>query len=125
MRNCHLKKSKQTSLKNDPYKSPAKPQEIRAGEQSPPCNSRVAGLLPNSEVIQRVKIAENPVKRAFHGVLSPSLHSPCPRNGGFALRDSSRSVRMELAQHVKEAKVWIHRQKSPCLEKFVAELPRK
>ena len=71
MRHRHLIKSKQTSLKNDPYKSPAKPQEIRAGEQSPPCNSRLAWFLPASEVIQRVEIAESHVKRAFRGVPHP------------------------------------------------------
>ena len=36
--------------------------------QRPPGNSRFAGLLPDSEVIQRVEIAESPVKRAFRGV---------------------------------------------------------
>jgi len=37
----------------------------------PPGNSRFAGLLPDSEVIQRVEIAESPVKRAFRGVCPP------------------------------------------------------
>jgi hypothetical protein len=73
MRNCHLKKSKQTSVKNDSYISSAKPQEIRASEQSPPCNSRVAGLLPDSEVILVVDIAEIPEKRAFRGVCPPPV----------------------------------------------------
>ena len=36
--------------------------------QRQPGNSRFAGLLPDSEVIQRVEIAESPVKRAFRGV---------------------------------------------------------
>ena len=35
--------------------------------QLPTGNSRFAGLLPDSEVIQRVEIAESPVKRAFRG----------------------------------------------------------
>jgi len=32
-----------------------------------------AGLLPDSEVIQRVEIAESPVKRTFRGVCPPSV----------------------------------------------------
>ena len=36
--------------------------------QRPPGNSRFAGLLPDSEVIQRVEIVESPVKRALRGV---------------------------------------------------------
>ena len=36
--------------------------------KSPPESLRFAGLLPDSEVIQRVEIAESPVKRAFRGV---------------------------------------------------------
>ena len=36
--------------------------------QRPPGNSRFAGLLPDFEVIQRVEIAESPVKRVFRGV---------------------------------------------------------
>ena len=40
--------------------------------QRPPGNSRVAWLLLDSEVIQRVEIAESPVKRAFRGACPPS-----------------------------------------------------
>ena len=36
--------------------------------QRPPGYSRFAGLLLDSKVIQRVEIAESPVKRAFRGV---------------------------------------------------------
>ena len=36
--------------------------------QRQPGNSRFAGLLPDSEVILVVDIAENPEKRAFRGV---------------------------------------------------------
>ena len=39
--------------------------------QRPTGNSRSAGLLPDFEVIQRVEIAERPVKRAFRGVCPP------------------------------------------------------
>ena len=89
MRNCHLKKSKQTSVKNDSYKSPTKflqncrrlskannrrhaarlclggyaPVSPSARKQPP--RER---LLPASEVIQRVEITESLVKRAFRGV---------------------------------------------------------
>ena len=46
--------------------------------QHPPGNSRLrGGLLPDSEVIQRVEIAESPVKRAFRGVRPP----PVPHQG--------------------------------------------
>ena len=41
--------------------------------QRQPGNSRVAWPLPDSEVIQRVEIAESPVKRAFCGVCPPSF----------------------------------------------------
>ena len=34
-------------------------------------NSRFAGLLPDSEVIQRVETAESPAKHAFRGVCPP------------------------------------------------------
>ena len=36
--------------------------------QRPPGNSRFAGFLPDSKDIQRVEIAESPVKCAFRGV---------------------------------------------------------
>ena len=112
MRNCHLKKSKQTSVKNNSYKSPTKflqncrrldmatiaalkppaadlprrhspylenkcsslsmpsAADLSRPFQRPPENSRFAGFLLDSEVIQRVEIAESSVKRAFRGVLS-------------------------------------------------------
>ena len=41
--------------------------------RSSPGNSRVAWPLPGSEVIQRVEIAESPVKCAFCGVCPPSF----------------------------------------------------
>jgi hypothetical protein len=41
-------------------------------------NSRVAWLLLDSEVIQRVEIAESPVKRAFRGVRPSATHGRCP-----------------------------------------------
>jgi len=41
--------------------------------QRQPGNSRSAGLLPDSEVIQRVEIAESSVKRAFRGVCPSSV----------------------------------------------------
>ena len=45
--------------------------------QRPPRNSRVAWLLLDSEVIQRVEIAESPVKRAFCGGHPPPVpYSP-------------------------------------------------
>ena len=37
-------------------------------------HSRIAGILPDSVVIQRVEIAESPVKRAFRGVCPSSIH---------------------------------------------------
>ena len=58
--------------------------------QLPTGNSRSAGLLPDSEVIQRVKIAESPVKRAFRGVRPPSV----PSDG---LRDAPRASTDGLA----------------------------
>ena len=41
--------------------------------KSPPESIRLAGLLPDSNVIQRVEIAESPVKRAFRGVRPPPV----------------------------------------------------
>ena len=41
--------------------------------KSPPGNSRFAGPLPDSEVIQRVEIAGNPEKRALRGVCPSSV----------------------------------------------------
>lgn len=41
--------------------------------QRPPGKSRFAWPLPASEVIQRVEIAESPVKRAFRGVRPPPV----------------------------------------------------
>ena len=52
----------------------------------PPGNSRFAWFLPASEVIQRVEIAESPVKRAFCGVRPPPVQffvkptMPCLRS---------------------------------------------
>ena len=48
-------------------------QICRAHFSAPPGNSRLAGLLPDSNVIQRVEIAESPVKCAFCGVCPPSF----------------------------------------------------
>ena len=49
-----------------------------AALQLPPGNSRFAGLLLDSEVIQRVEIAESPVNRAFRGVRPSATHGRCP-----------------------------------------------
>ena len=38
-------------------------------------HSRFAGILPDSVVIQRVEIAESPVKRALRGVCPSSVHA--------------------------------------------------
>jgi len=43
--------------------------------QRPPGNSRFAWPLSDSEVSQRVEIAESPVKRAFRGVRPPPTES--------------------------------------------------
>ena len=43
--------------------------------QRPPGNSRFAWFLPAFEVIQRVEIAESPVKRAFRGVCPHPFYS--------------------------------------------------
>ena len=45
----------------------------------PPGNSRFAGLLLDSKVIQRVEIAESPVKRTFRGVRPPPVPTSCQR----------------------------------------------
>ena len=46
--------------------------------QRPPGNSRVAWLLLDSKVIQRVEIAEIPEKRAFRGIPIQFYHIPRP-----------------------------------------------
>ena len=46
--------------------------------QHPPGNSRFAWFLPASEVIQRVEIAESPVKRAFRRVRPPPVPVQTP-----------------------------------------------
>ena len=59
--------------------------------QRQPGNSRFAGLLPDSEVILVVDIAEIPEKRAFRGVCPSSVHAAaywrniteCLRAGAF------------------------------------------
>ena len=48
--------------------------------QRPPCNSRLARFLPASEVIQRVEIAESPVKRTFHGIRPHPFNPPSSLN---------------------------------------------
>ena len=59
----------------------------------PPGNSRLAGLLPDSNVIQRVEIAESSVKRAFRGVCPPSfpLHLTTRQRIREAAAESSSS----------------------------------
>jgi hypothetical protein len=53
--------------------------------KSPPESIRFAGLLPDSEVIQRVKIAESPVKRAFRGVCLVLYCSPLDKAAIFGV----------------------------------------
>ena len=70
--------------------------------KSPPGNSRLAGLLPDPEVIQRVEIAESPVKRAFRGVRphpfsSLRCRSPSRRNR-MPMSDEERKLRSGRAR---------------------------
>ena len=52
----------------------------------PPGNSHFAGLLPDSEVVQRVEIAESPVKRAFRGVCPhPVLPYPTANSQAYTV----------------------------------------
>ena len=78
--------------------------------QCPPGNSRFAGFLPDSKDIQRVEIAESPVKRVFRGVCphpflllprTPSsslLSLPCADAQGWnsTLLDNARKFRMKF-----------------------------
>ena len=67
-RACHLDKHNQQFFLRETEQERGGFAAMPRLSKSPPESIRFAGLLPDSEVIQRIEIAESPVKRAFRGV---------------------------------------------------------
>ena len=70
---CHLDKHNQQLFLRETEQERGGFAAIPRLFQRPPGNSRFAGYLLDSKVIQRVEIAKSPVKRAFRGVCPSSV----------------------------------------------------